>query len=196
MLILKKIPHILISWIMLTSPLMALDYGNPVSHFGQGDIGIGLSASNEGELVFLDYGIVEHDALRILTGNVEKEHAEGTVIGIGYRHQLGLTFDLLGQNFETGILGYYQSGTVEAHGEDIDFSQIDLGIGLTFELVEHLLPYFVVAWRQLEVDGETDDEVGIALGIDYGIGENFIVGVEHQTVFEEKETALFIELVF
>ena len=196
MLILKKFSQILISWIMLTSPLMALDYGNPVSHFGQGDIGIGLSVSNEGELVFIDYGVVEHDALRILTGNVEKEHAEGTVIGVGYRHQLGMTFDLFDQNFQTGILGYYSSGTVEEHGHDIDFSQIDLGIGATFEPVQHLLPYLVVALRQSMFDEESDTEVGIALGIDYGIGENFVVGAEYQPIFEEVETALFVEVIF
>ena len=173
----------------------ALTSGNPISEQGAGDLGAGLSLSDDAVLIFGDYGVAENSTVRGFIGSLDLDGAKGTVYGAGYRHGLGIDFDLGGNKVETGALGYYTNGTLEVSGYEFSYSQIDLGAGATMEVAENMRPYLILAWRQVSVDSTSDSEVGFALGLDYGIDDNLKAGLEYHG-FDETETIVYVEYAF
>ncbi len=137
--------------------------------------------------------------------------ADGSEVGVGYRHKIMDAFNLGDQPVRLGILGTFRLGESDDAAGDLEFRQIDLGFGGAFTPVEKLNAFAVAIYRRIDVEGgvtvnpagnvvgfaggdETD--IGVVVGAEYWLAENGVLGIELHVGFDDDDFAIFGEVKF
>lgn len=209
-LVLACIPLLLLAW---GGTAHALLIGNPAPDFAQGDFGAGAAFSDDRLTLFLDFGITDDGTLQGQVSDLDFDGgAEGTELGIGYRHKLPGTIDLGDVPLRLGILGSYRFAEIESGvGVDFDYSLIQVGVGGSITPVEKLNAFAAAIYERFETEvvvrnpffpGQTtrrtvtDTNVGLSVGAEYWIAESFVAGLEIHPGLEDDDITIFGEFKF
>ncbi len=184
--------------------------GNPAPDIASGEFGLGLGLSDNRETLFADIGLSDAGTLQILFGNVEiGPIADGSEVGVGYRHKIMEAFNIGDEPVRLGILGTFRLGESDDAAGDLEFKQIDLGFGGAFTPVEKLNAFAVAIYRRIDVEGSTvnpagkavgfagdDTDIGVVVGAEFWLAENGVLGIELHVGFEDDDFAIFGEVKF
>jgi hypothetical protein len=186
-------------------PAYALVLGNPGHSFKKGVYAAGVGLGDN-RIEFLgNIGLGEAGVLDLFIASEDVSVlVERDEFGVGYRQNLGKEFTLAGMKMRLGILTQFRQGTISSAGQELDYQSFDLGVGGFITLLEGLNVYAAGVYERIEAEQNvtgvgvvsvTDTNLGLLVGVDFTIGESFMVGAEIHPRLEEREvifSGLFI----
>lgn len=197
------------------APAQAMRIGNPAPDIAQGDFGLGATFSDERAGVFLEFGITDAGTLEALVNQLETgPGADGTEVGIGYRHKLNTNAKLGNMPLRLAVLGRYSQATIDVPGiggigSEFDYSLLQLGFGGAFTPVENLNVHGAVIYEQVELEEVItipffgtlrqpikDTGLGLSGGAEYWVTPQIVVGGELHPGLFHNDVAVYGEFKF
>ena len=193
------VPALVLFVLAAPGAALATTYGNPAPQFNKGDLGPGISLSDDRETLFLDWGVSDPGTLRFLLGVVDLGGDDGTEFGIGYRHKFSENVDVGDASLQLGALGMFRMGEAD-NNSDVEFNQLDLGFGGAFSPVENVNAYGIAIYRRTEVENRnnsvSDTDVGVVLGAELWISDGLVVGGELHLAIDDDDFGFFAQFKF
>ena len=186
----KKITMLLATTALLlmfmVNSAMATTYRNPAYSVGAGKMGGALLLSDPKLALMLDYGLSNEGTISGVFENMDIGFGEaGTGFGVNYGHIFSKT-TISGKPSIIAGLGRYTMGSVGGG----DYTQMDVGGGLSMALSKQANVYGLAAYRRFtweytftffgvsQTVSVSEAEIGVALGGDYAVNNQFTVGGE------------------
>jgi hypothetical protein len=172
------------------TPAMATLYRNPIQDVRSGQMQAGFGLSRDLLTLFWDLGLGTNGTLNVDVGNFDVGAGSDTVIGVGYRHEIGRKAEVGSKSVRLAPFGMFHRFT------DLAVSQIDLGFGGSYPIEQQFNVFGGAVFRYTDATGGSDTRLGVLLGGDFRPVENWIVGAELHLGFEKDTFGLYTGLRF